>query len=337
MIAIASPVAGIAVTHQGSLHPGYASLGCTRWFTVAGACHVAACVTVHVPMRFGPLSLFALLSVVGCGSQTQRTGTITLRAGCPAAGCPVTGDGPQRLAASQKALAEFNVEAVKTELDAAAATPLDYKSYVSWWEHRGIAAAYVEDEKTASAAFDMLLALDPRHLLSYTLSPKATFVFEKVRGQERTEAALDINWPRDLKVGSEVPLDIEVVADPKAFLKRARLFVRERGASDWRAADFAITIGKTTRLRLPGINKKSSAALELYLQAYDDKGNTVLTWADPKRPREIAMRYEPPTPWFRKWWVWAAAGTVVAGATGAIVFTATNEPPSRVGGSVVVN
>ena len=27
------------------------------------------------------------------------------------------------------------------------------------------------DERTASAAFDMLLALDPSHFLSYTLSP----------------------------------------------------------------------------------------------------------------------------------------------------------------------
>ena len=287
-------------------------------------------------MRFGRYLVSLVLLAVGCGGQAQHVGTVTLRAGCPAAGCPVTGDGPQRLAASQKALADFNVDAVKTELDAAAAKPLDYKSYVSWWEQRGIAAAYVEDEKNASAAFDMLLALDPRHLLSYTLSPKATFVFEKVRALERTEAALDINWPRDLKVGSDVPLDVEVVADPKGFLKRASLFVRERGTSDWRAADFVITNGKATRLRLPGINKKSPGALELYLQAYDDKGNTVLNWADPKRPREIAMRYEPPTPWFRKWWVWAAAGTVVAGATGAIVFTATSEPPSRVGGSVVV-
>ncbi len=289
-------------------------------------------------MRVGwYLISFMAVTVGGCASQHQRVGTVALRPGCPANGCPVIGPGPQRIAASQKALAEFDVATVKTELDAAATAPLDYKSYVAWWEHRGIAAAYVEDEKTASSAFDMLLALDPRHLLSYTLSPKATFVFEKVRAQERTEASLDINWPRDLKVGSDVPLDVEVVADPKGFLKRASLFVRERGASDWRAADFAITAGKATRLRLPGINKKSPGALELYLQAYDDKGNTVLTWADPKRPREIAMRYEPPTPWFRTWWVWAAAGTVVAGATGAIVFTATNEPPSRVGGSVVVN
>lgn len=278
------------------------------------------------------------LGLVACGGASQVSGSaVALRPGCPAAGCPVTGDGPARLAASQKALTEFNLDVVKAELDAAAALPLDHKSYATLWEQRGIAAAYAEDEKAASAAFDMLLALDPRHLLSYTISPKATFVFEKVRDQDRIEPAIDVNWPRDLKVGSEVPLQIEVVADPKSFLKRGSLYMRERGSADWRAADFTLEAGKPTQLRLPGLDKKSPAAVELYLQAFDDKGNTVLTWADPKRPREIPMRYEPPTPWFRKWWVWAAAGTVVAGATGAIVYQTTLEPPARVGGTIDVN
>jgi hypothetical protein len=284
------------------------------------------------------IGMFIAVALSACGgSQHSGSLELSLTAGCPANGCVAQGEGPKRLQASQKALSEFNLDVVKTELEAAQASgPLDHPSYVSLWEQKGIAAAYVEDEKTASDAFEMLLALDPRHLLSYTLSPKATFVFEKVRAQDRTEPSIDVTWPRDLKVGSHVPIEIDVVADPRSFLTSAKLFVRERGGSDWKAADITISAGRTTKITLPGIDKKAASSLELYLQAFDSKGNTVLTWADPKRPREIPMRYEPPTPWTRKWWVWAIAGSVVAASTGAVVYAASVQGPDRVNGSVVV-
>ena len=53
----------------------------------------------------------------------------------------------------------------------------------------------------------MLLALDPGHFLSYTLSPKATFVFEKVRNQTRVAPAIDVSWEHGGKVGDAVPID----------------------------------------------------------------------------------------------------------------------------------
>ena len=97
------------------------------------------------------------------------------------------GDGPARqLAAGIQALAAQDLDAAKAAFDAAEhAGPLDHDSNVTLWEQRGIAAAYVDDEAAATAAFDMMLALDPGHFLSYTLSPKATFVFEKLRKEPR--------------------------------------------------------------------------------------------------------------------------------------------------------
>ncbi len=74
-------------------------------------------------------------------------------------------------------------------IDAAAKLgPLDHAAHIMLWEQRGIASAYVGDHEHASAAFDMLLALDPSHILSYRLSTKATFVFEDVRRDQRAEA-----------------------------------------------------------------------------------------------------------------------------------------------------
>ena len=78
-------------------------------------------------------------------------------------------------------------------------------------------------------------------------------------------------------------------------------------------------------------------SLELYLRAYDEHGNEVLTWADPQHPRELALRYEPPTPWYRKWWVIAIGGSAVALATGITVYEVTLSPPETVGGTATAH
>src|SRR5262249_36377801 len=153
------------------------------------------------------------------------------------------GDGAAQVASGRQALARLDVDRARLALDAADhGGPLDHDANVTLWEQRGIAAAYVDDERTASAAFDMLLALDPSHFLRYPLSPKATFVFEKVRNDSRARGvpALDVNWPHGQRVGDPVPLDLEVLADPKQFLRRATVFIRTRGETGWRAADVAL-------------------------------------------------------------------------------------------------
>jgi hypothetical protein len=183
----------------------------------------------------------------------------------------------------------------------------------------------------------MLLALDPSHFLSYTLAPKATFVFEKVRAETAAHGvpALDVNWEHGQRVGAPVPLDIEVLADPKRFLHTATLFVRTRGEARWRAADLALAPGDR-RVVLPPVAATKPISLELYVRAYDDKHNEVLAWADPARPREIPLRYDPPTPWYKKWWVITLGAGAVALGTGVAVYELTLAPPDKAAGSVSV-
>ena len=186
----------------------------------------------------------------------------------------------------------------------------------------------------------MLLALDPGHVLSYTLSPKATFRFEKVRNEAKSAGApaIDVDWAFGQKVGTPVKIDVSVLADPKQFLHRATLFVRTRGEPAWRAADVPLAASdKEHHLVLPPIAAAKAVSLELYLKAYDDRGNEVLTWAAPTRPREIPLRYDPPRPWWQKWWVITIAGTVAVAGTAGIVYAATREPPSTVDGSGMVH
>ncbi len=107
-----------------------------------------------------------------------------------------------------------------------------------------------------------------RAILSYRLSTKATFVFEDVRRrlERRAPPAIDVRWRGGQKVGDRIPLDLEVVADPKALLRRATLFVRERGEPAWRAADVDLPDapaagGRTSSCRRcarPGRSRSSS-------------------------------------------------------------------------------
>ena len=81
---------------------------------------------------------------------------------------------------------------------------------------------------------------------------------------------------------------------------------------------------------------EKSVSLELYLRAYDDRGNEVLTWADPTRPREIPLRYDPPVPWYRRGWFYAAVGTALAAGVGITVYELTLKPPDKINAGAMV-
>jgi hypothetical protein len=287
---------------------------------------------------------FVVVALAGCSHAAATGTTVPLRAACgegelwTGSACKPTAEATKELAIGTAALAKLEVDDAKAALDKVeAAGPLDHKTNVTLWEQRGIAAAYVDDEASATTAFDMLLALDPAHYISYELSPKATLVFEKTLKQtkQRGAPAVDVNWSRGQKVGAPIPIDIEVLADPKQFLSRATLFVRTRGEPQWKAAD--LQLAKDKRIVLPGITATKNTSLEVYLHAYDQKGNEVLTWADPARPREIVLRYDPPTPWYRTWWGIGGIVGASAAVVGGIVYAVTLAPPDKIDGSATVH
>jgi hypothetical protein len=284
--------------------------------------------------------------LVACGSRGSGTTLGALREACKpghywvANACRARGDGAAKVAEAKAALVEQNPQAAKLALDTAIAKggPLDHETNVLLWEQAGIADAFLGNEAAAKQSFGMLLALDPNYFLSYTLKPEVTFVFEKVRnGVKKTGApALEINWPSDQRVGDPVPVAVQVVADPKAFLHRATVFVRERGASDWRAADVTLDGKREARVMLPAVRAQKPTSLELYVRAYDAKDNEVLAWADPVQPREIPLRYDPPPKWYENWRTYVAGTSALLLVTGAVVYAVTVAPPDRVGGGAVL-
>lgn len=283
------------------------------------------------------LAIFA----AGCARGGGAGGTaITLRAACAAgerwdgAAC-VARAGNADVAAGERALAEFDVDTAAAALDRAEKLPLDHAHHILLWEQRGILHAYLDRPPEAVAAFDRLLALDPAHLLSYRLSPKAILAFDQAQAAASTRGApaIELRWPRDLKLGTTVPVEIETVADPTGILRTATIYVRTRGESAWRAADLSLAEpGKLERVRLPAVAGTKPTSLELFAVVSDGAGNEVLSWGTSAQPREIPLR--PRTPWYRTWWVWAAAGGVVAVGTGIIVYATVWEPGPEVGGGI---
>lgn len=237
------------------------------------------------------------------------------------------------------ALADFRAEDALVLLEKAKTQgPHDHADHVLLYEELGITYAYLENTDHALSAFRMMLALDPARAISYTLSPKVTFVFEEARKRaaERTAPSVDLAWPRDLQVDLPVPIDVEVLADPEGFLSRARLYYRQKGTTDWLQQDLALPApgAPAVRTELPplSLNAKDNQTLELFLVARDAANNEVLLFGSSRRPREIALAYVPPDPWYGKWWIWAIAGTVVAVGAGTAVFAATREPGAEIDG-----
>src|SRR5688572_31819020 len=89
---------------------------------------------------------------------------------------------PGSLDRATEALAEFRVDEALQLLERAKSEgPYRYADHVRLYEQLGIALAYVGNHEEAIAAFDHMLAIDPSHALSYSLSPKATLPFERAR------------------------------------------------------------------------------------------------------------------------------------------------------------
>ncbi len=279
----------------------------------------------------------------GCSSATPVQGTLPAPKCAPSSYYDGRACQPRKRAAAEidagtQALGEFQVDQALVHLERARRLgPLEYEEQLRLYEQLGIAYSYLGRDAEAMQAFDTLLTLDPGHLLPYTLSPKATFVFERARkqAQARATTAIDVSWPRRLSVDDSVPLDVEVVADPKKFLARAVVHVRKSGAKDFGEVGLDLAPdAKSQRVVLPPLATTSAETLELFVTGFDAAGNEVLRWSSPRRPREIPLGYTPPTPWYRRWWVWAIAGGVVASGTGAAVFLIGRDPPDMVPASV---
>lgn len=242
-----------------------------------------------------------------------------------------------KIDAAGRALDEFRPEAAVKVLTSTP-TGLQHHLHATWYEQLAIAHAYLEQPEPSKAAFRSMLSLDPGRFLSYTLSPKVTFLFEEARREVRKSPlpTVDLAWARTLRTVDSPQVDIEVVHDPLGFLAQGVLHYRFRNDSQWSKVSVAMPrSGSFVSVQLPSAKQaKASTALELYLVVKDRFDNEVLLIGSRRQPRQIDLRYQEPIQWYEQWWLWTAVGVVAAAGTAAAVLIATDEPDQDIRGTV---
>ena len=152
----------------------------------------------------------------------------------------------------------------------------------------------------------------------------------------RPPATLQVTWRADLRVAEEVPVEVEVVEDPRDLMRQGVLGFRLKGSPAYETVRFDLPPkGQryTAVLPPPAPASQRREELELYVAALDSSGNEVLLWGSPNRPRDVALDYDAPTPWYGKWWVWTIAGAAVAAGATAAAVAVTREPGPTVPGT----
>jgi len=237
------------------------------------------------------------------------------------------------LASGVEALAAFRIEEAVSRLSRALEEgPYGHADHVRLYESLGIAQASLGDEPAALAAFTKLLILSPGHALSYTLSPKVTFVFERARGAAGPPPTLELGWPYDLRVEDAVPLTLEVVINPGNVLARAVVYARRQGDPAYVPREVSLApVGRhvTAVLPSPEPGAERDVNAEVYVVGLDARGNEITSVGSAATPREVHLAYRP-DPWYSHWWVWAVGAVVVGGAAVGATMAATARVPDRV-------
>ena len=238
------------------------------------------------------------------------------------------------LDAAEAALADFDAQLALTRLETATSSgPLSLEDHIRLHAGRGIALAYLERNEESLAAFSKLLTLAPGHAIPYTLSPRVTFLFEEARKKARPPAIVDLSWPRDLRVDDELPVVVEVIGASELNQAKARLHFRDEQTGIFEHVPVELPApGDYVTVSLPayGPEVTSDRVRQIYLSVFDPNGNEILRVGNEDRPREVRMRYEAPTRWYERWWIWAAAGTLVAAGASSAVYLATRPEPTDV-------
>ncbi len=259
-----------------------------------------------------------------------------------AVAAPAYADNPQdavraRMAEGEQRYQEQEYRAAVEAFDAVVHDPVATQAErARAYEYLGMSWLILGKKPKARAAFEELLAIDPHYTLSDpSHSPKLREFFEDVRssfvpgyGKAEGEAELEHAAPTGATAGRPLEMQVVVIRNPQ-LVRSVTLHTRRQGLITFAAEPMR---GEAGRYRLSYAPPRDVVGytLEYYVEARDDKGRVVGRVASPERPIPLAVQGvpAPPTPWYKRWYVWAAVGAVAAGGAivGAVVGTAEHAP-----------
>lgn len=243
------------------------------------------------------------------------------------------------LAAARKAVAESDYvsarPALTAALDAGGRGPEDL---VEIYRLTGIVEAALGDARAATEAFTRLLALSPRAALPDGTSPKIRRPFDAAARYMASHAALEVKMET---VTAPPTIRLIAAGDPLHMVATAHAVFRVDGGAE-RTKDVEVTAGRAD-VTLPAGRRIDAqiAALDVHGNRLVEIGSrevpiVIVGDAPPLAaapPRAIAPppRRAPvvvqagPRPLYLRWWPYAAAGAVLAGATGYFAWSARSD------------
>lgn len=212
------------------------------------------------------------------------------------------------------------------------------------WELIALARYIDGDLGGARDAFERLLEADPGFQLRDTSgSPRIRAFFDRVRAEVvPAAAAADVDLehaaPRAATAGARVELDVRATRGADAVREVVVLY-RRLGALAYRDQPARATGDDRWRVGLTPPASRDGYALEYYVEARGAAGAVLARVASPDAPLSLrvgAGGVSRGGAWYGRWYVITGAAVLAAGATGAIVWTATQGvpdgslPPGRV-------
>ncbi len=200
------------------------------------------------------------------------------------------------------------------------------------YELQANAWLYLGKEDKARLSLEQLLRLSPDYQLAKGTSPKLRSTFEGLRAAPRPVEKVGVE-SFGVFGGAEVGRPVELRAELKNLPQGAqpKVYWRKRGAGKYGSSGMTTEDRSRFAAQIPAFELPAgeNGVLEYYLEVADLAGRRLASSGSAERPLALEIAgpagtsgpaLEDGDPWYTKWWVWAIAGGLAAGAGAAVAY-----------------
>jgi len=214
--------------------------------------------------------------------------------------------------------------------------------------YNGVLAAVQQKQGAAVAAFKQLLVVNPVFRLDNTHPPRVrrAFVLAQRWLKRQKPLMIDVATPQEVLRRGKTEVAVNVLSDPLSMVKHGVLYIRAARQGPYRV--HLVKLGRQARwsVDLDGIEGIARAtSLEYIVAVLDGNYNQLTLHGSTHAPNTIKLAGAPAlrqpvvatapsldrrrrgpaaSPWYAKWWLWAAVGTVVTASIVAVSVTASS-------------
>jgi hypothetical protein len=180
--------------------------------------------------------------------------------------------------------------------------------------------------ENARNSFARLLAIDPSYRLSQDISPSVRKPLEDVLAAKPVGLLVQLLPPPTAEIAQPITLNADVVSDPLRMISALSIYFKNDALPNYSLIRTKIGGTGPVKLVIPAAAWETAPGLKTiywHLVVEDSTQGQLQTFGEASHPLvlKVAGRALPPviaeqTPWYKRWWVWAILGGVVAVSAG---------------------